>query len=192
MPKGTVVVAMNQVKRCLVLHCVHFYSQVMCRQECFFSDANSFLPERWLPEPEGNQPPPGFSRTSMTLTTWIFFDHLELFQIRSWFSHSATGLEAALVSSWSPLPTFHFQTIAILINTNGYIQGWTPRPAGKGGFPAPPRPVKMIKTAGKLRGKIKARISTFSYRGNKKWNNITTLNNAQSSLSIGYARESQK
>ena len=53
-------------------------------------------------------------------------------------------------------------------------QGWTPRPArrggfpapprtaGKGGFPAPPRPVKMIKTAGKLRGKIKARISIFS------------------------------
>ena len=40
-------------------------------------------------------------------------------------------------------------------------------PAGKGGFPAPPRPVKMIKTAGKLRGKIKARISTFSKRGNK-------------------------
>ena len=58
-------------------------------------------------------------------------------------------------------------------------QGWTLRPAGKGGFPAlpravgrggfpaPPRPVKMIKTAGKLRGKIKARISTFSNRGNK-------------------------
>ena len=115
-PKGTVVVAMNQVKRCDV--CIMSFStlsQVMCRQERFFSDANSFLPERWLPE--GNQPPPGFSRTSMTLTTWIFFDHLELFQIRSWFSHSATGLEAALVSSWSPLPTFHFQTIAILINT---------------------------------------------------------------------------
>ena len=49
-------------------------------------------------------------------------------------------------------------------------QGWTPRPAGRGGFPAPPRtvgrggfpaptrPVKMIKTAGKLRGKIKAYI----------------------------------
>ena len=31
-------------------------------------------------------------------------------------------------------------------------------PAGRGGFPAPTRPVKMIKTAGKLRGKIKARI----------------------------------
>ena len=38
-------------------------------------------------------------------------------------------------------------------------------PAGKGGFPAPPRPVKMIKTAGKLRGKI--RISAFSNRGNQ-------------------------
>ena len=29
-----------------------------------------------------------------------------------------------------------------------------PRAVGRGGFPAPPRPVKMIKTAGKLRGKI--------------------------------------
>ena len=28
-----------------------------------------------------------------------------------------------------------------------------------------PRPGKMIKTAGKLRGKIKARITTFSNRG---------------------------
>ena len=70
-------------------------------------------------------------------------------------------------------------------------------PAGRGGFPAPPRaappcPVKMIKTAGKLQGKIKAPISTFSNTGNKWWNNITTLNKAQSSLSIGYARESKK
>ena len=31
-----------------------------------------------------------------------------------------------------------------------------PRAVGRGGFPAPPRPVKMIKTAGKLWGKIKA------------------------------------
>ena len=58
--------------------------------------------------------------------------------------------------------------------------------------PAPPRPLKTIKTVGKLRGKIKARISTFSNREDKCWNNITTLNNAQSSLSIGYARESKK
>ena len=48
------------------------------------------------------------------------------------------------------------------------LQGWTPRPAGRGGFPAPlrtvgrgglpapTRPVKIIKTPGKLRGKIKA------------------------------------
>ena len=70
MPKGTVVVAMNQVERCHVLQCVLFYSQVMCRQERFFSDANSFLPERWLPE--GTQPPPGVPGpqwASMTLTT---------------------------------------------------------------------------------------------------------------------------
>ena len=69
-PKGTVVVAMNQVKICHVLYYVHFYSQVMCRQERFFSDANSFLPERWLPE--GTQPPPGVPGpqwASMTLTT---------------------------------------------------------------------------------------------------------------------------
>ena len=33
-----------------------------------------------------------------------------------------------------------------------------PRTVGRGGFPAPTRPVKMIKTAGKLRGKIKAYI----------------------------------
>ena len=40
-------------------------------------------------------------------------------------------------------------------------EGGVPRPAphcGEGGFPAPTRPVKMIKTAGKLRGKIKAYI----------------------------------
>ena len=42
-----------------------------------------------------------------------------------------------------------------------------PRTVGRGRFPAPPRPVKMIKTAGKLRGKIKARISNFSNRGNQ-------------------------
>ena len=33
-----------------------------------------------------------------------------------------------------------------------------PRTVGRGGFPTPTRPVKMIKTAGKLRGKIKAYI----------------------------------
>ena len=33
-----------------------------------------------------------------------------------------------------------------------------PRTVGREGFPAPTRPVKMIKTAGKLRGKIKAYI----------------------------------
>ena len=33
-----------------------------------------------------------------------------------------------------------------------------PRTVGRGGFPAPTRPVKMIKIAGKLRGKIKAYI----------------------------------
>ena len=42
--------------------------------------------------------------------------------------------------------------------------GSPPRPALLGG--GVPRPVKMIKTVGKLRGKIKASISTFSKRGN--------------------------
>ena len=43
-----------------------------------------------------------------------------------------------------------------------------PHAVGRGeGFLVPPRPVKMIKTARKLRGKIKAPISTFSNRGNK-------------------------
>ena len=46
-----------------------------------------------------------------------------------------------------------------LYKIGGLLQGWTPRPAGN--------PVKMIKTAGKLRGKIKARISSFSNRGNQ-------------------------
>ena len=47
--------------------------------------------------------------------------------------------------------------------------GGVPRPAlwGWGGFPTPRRPVKMIKMAGKLRGKIKAQISTFSNIGNQ-------------------------
>ena len=66
-------------------------------------------------------------------------------------------------------------------------QGWTPSPAGRGG--SPPRPAKMIKTAGKLRGKIKARFSNLSDRGNHWWYNITKLNNAQSSPSIGYSRD---
>ena len=45
--------------------------------------------------------------------------------------------------------------------------GSLPRPAlwVRGG--SPPSPLKKIKTAGILRGKIKARISTFSNRGNK-------------------------
>ena len=49
-------------------------------------------------------------------------------------------------------------------------EGGVPRLApryGEGGFLAPPRPVKRIQTAGKLRGKIKAQISTFSNRGDK-------------------------
>ena len=79
-----------------------------------------------------------------------------------------------------------------LDNTTTWQPGMDAPPRGEGGSPAPPRPVKMIKTAGKLRGKIRAWISAFSNRGNQWRNNITTLNNAQSSLSIGYARESKK
>ena len=95
---------------------------------------------------------------------------------------------------WSPESSIGKSLILWTIWGRGPKPGMDapPRTVGRGRFPAPPRPVKMIKTTGKLRGKIKARISTFSNRGNKWWNNITTLNNAQSSLSIGYARESKK
>ena len=73
-----------------------------------------------------------------------------------------------------------------------YAAGVDAPPRREKWFPSPPRPIKIIKTAGKLQGKIKAQISTFSIRGNQWRNNITTLNNAQSSLSIGIARESKK
>ena len=48
-----------------------------------------------------------------------------------------------------------------MIITNLIIRDGRPAPrgtlhAGRGGFPAPTCPVKMIKTAGKLWGKIKA------------------------------------
>ena len=42
-----------------------------------------------------------------------------------------------------------------------------PLTVGRVGFPAPPHPLKMFKTAGKLRGKIKAQISNFSNGGNQ-------------------------
>ena len=68
-----------------------------------------------------------------------------------------------------------------------------PRPAGRerggGGFPAPPR--KMIKTAGKLWGKIEVRLSIFSNRG-PMMEQITTLNDAQlpiPALKTGYVRD---
>ena len=52
------------------------------------------------------------------------------------------------------------------IETN--LQGWAPRPAGnpprgEGGFPAPP--AKMIRSAGKWRGKKKVTFSNLSKRG---------------------------
>ena len=69
------------------------------------------------------------------------------------------------------VPTYNWQSITQQVRVPLIRDGRpVPRgtlPAGKGGFPAPPRPVKMIKTAGKLQGKIKARISTFSNRRNQ-------------------------
>ena len=56
-----------------------------------------------------------------------------------------------------------------------YAAGVDAPPRREGWFPSPPRPIKIIKTAGKLQGKIKAQISTFSNRGDKCLNNITTL-----------------
>ena len=93
-----------------------------------------------------------------------------------------------------------------ILQTVSTVQGLTPCPAGnpsmgRGGDPQPaphfgeggvPRPAPPRKNDQNRGGKIKARISTFSNRGNQWWNNITTLSNAQSSLSIGYARESKK
>ena len=48
----------------------------------------------------------------------------------------------------------------MLEEADDFDQGWMPRPAlwGGGGSPPLTRPVKMIKTAGKLRGKIEAYI----------------------------------
>ena len=76
-------------------------------------------------------------------------------------------------------------------------QGWTPRPAGnpprgEGGVPRPAPPRKNDQNRGEVAGQNKGPNFNFSNRGDKLWNNITTLNNAQSSLSIGYARESKK
>ena len=93
-----------------------------------------------------------------------------------------------------------FQLLVLVFGKRCY-QGWAPRPAGRGGspprpalwggggFPAPPR--KNDQNRGEVAGQNECPNLNFSNRGNKWWNNITTLNNAQSSLSIGYARESK-
>ena len=90
-------------------------------------------------------------------------------------SPSLIGMMVAIFQCMSTYMVVTIFYISVLCFKCFYIyQGWTPRPAGnpprrKGGFPprpalwggggSPPRPVKMIKTAGKLRGKIKAQIS---------------------------------
>ena len=103
----------------------------------------------------------------------------------------------------------------------GIYQGWTPRPAGnpprgeggvprpaprcreggvsrpaprcgEGGVPRPAPPHKNDQNGGEFAGQNKGPKLNFSNRGNQWWNNITTLNYAQSSLSIGYARERKK
>ena len=58
---------------------------------------------------------------------------------------------------------------------------------GGGGLPALPR--KNDKNRGDVVGQNKSPILIFSNSGNQWWNNITMLNNAQSSLSIGFARD---
>ena len=87
----------------------------------------------------------------------------------------------------------------------GSPQGWTPRPAGnpprgeggvprpaphcgEGGVPRPDPPRKNDQNRGEVAGQNKGPNFNFL----QQQNNITTLNNAQSSLSIGYARESKK
>ena len=61
-----------------------------------------------------------------------------------------------------------------------------PSPRGGGGFPALPR--KNDQNCGEVAGQNKGPNFNFL----QQQNNITTLNNAQSGLSIGYARESKK
>ena len=84
----------------------------------------------------------------------------------------------------------------IQVHTN---QEWTPRPAGnppraEEGFPAPHCgegggfPRKNDQNRGEVAGQNKGPNFNFL----QQQNNITTLNNAQSGLSIGYARESKK
>ena len=61
-------------------------------------------------------------------------------------------------------------SICTLYVKNVYMATRDGRPAphcGEGEVPRPAPSRKMIKTAGKLRGKIKARISNFSNRGNQ-------------------------
>ena len=97
-------------------------------------------------------------------TCWIFLPRLERHNLYFLSGSSVTKLRFAQ-GVYDICSRF-----AIFIGLNTRDGRPAPRgtlPAGRGGFPAPPRPVKMIKTAGKLRGKIKARISTFSKRGNK-------------------------
>ena len=62
-----------------------------------------------------------------------------------------------------------------------------PSPRG-GGVPRPDPPRKNDQNRGEVAGQNKGPNFNFL----QQQNNITTLNNAQSGLSIGYARESKK
>ena len=67
--------------------------------------------------------------------------------------------------------------------------GSPPRPAlWGGGVPRPDPPRKNDQNRGEVAGQNKGPNFNFL----QQQNNITTLNNAQSGLSIGYARESKK
>ena len=104
----------------------------------------------------------GWTSPSFVSVRWkkIHFEMCKLVPATRWLTRLTTVA----------VPLYTYSVPRQVPTIGGLHQGWTPAPPraeGTVGFPAPPHPVKMIKTAGKLRGKIKAPISTFSNRGNK-------------------------
>ena len=118
------------------------------------------------------------------------------------YHHQAGNNRSSSGCTWPLPPPTQPPTLDLLSNTTRLNtqnhQGWPPRPAGRGGLPAPPRtagkggfpapPRKNDQNCGEVAGQNKGPNFNFL----QQQNNITTLNKAQSSLSIRYARESKK